>query len=53
MGMKYNNPYPDAPKQTSYEESMEYQDFLVDILMTNLGLAISNYSSRRYQFNIG
>ena len=53
MGMKFNNPYPDAPKETSYEESMEYQDFVVDILIKNLGLAISNYSSRRYQFNIG
>lgn len=53
MGMKYNNHYPDAPKETSYEESMEYQDFVVDILIKNLGLVISNYSSRRYQFNIG
>ena len=53
MGIKYSNLYPDAPKQTSYEESMEYQDFVVDILIKNLGLAISNYSSRRYQFNIG
>lgn len=53
MGMKFNNPYPDAPKQTSYEESMEYQDFVVDVLIKNVGMAISNYSSRRYQFNVG
>ena len=53
MGMKFNNPYPDAPKETSYEESMEYQDFIVDILIKNLGLTISTYSSRKYQFSVG
>ena len=52
MGMNFN-PYPDAPKQTSYEESMEYQDFIVELLVKNLGLVISNYSSRKYQYNIG
>lgn len=53
MGMNYNNFYPDAPKETSYEESLEYQDFVVDVLIKNLGLVISTYSSRSYQFNIG
>lgn len=53
METKYKGLYPDAPKQTSYEESMEYQDFIVDILIKDLGLAISNYSSRKYQYTVG
>lgn len=53
MVMKFNSKYPDAPQETTYEEAMEYQDFVSDILLKNLGIVVSNYSSRKYQFNIG
>lgn len=40
-------------KYETYEEAMEYQDFIIDILTSYLGLVVSNYSSRKYQFGKG
>lgn len=42
-----------AMKYDTYEEAMEYQDFIVEVLAERLGLVISNYSSRKYQFGKG
>lgn len=53
MEMKSNIIYPDAPMETSYDEAMEYQDFVADILCERLGIVVTNYSSRRYQINRG
>lgn len=53
MEMKSNPLYLDAPKETTYEEAMEYQDFVVDLLIERYGIAVSNYSSKSYQYNCG
>lgn len=51
MGMKSN--YPDADRTTVFEEALKFQDFVADLLLSELGFVISNYSSRYYQFNKG
>jgi hypothetical protein len=54
MATKYNYPYyPDADRETVFEEGLQFQDFVVDILLRELGIAVSNYSSRYYQYNFG
>jgi len=45
--------YPDAKRKTTFEEGLEFQDFVADILRREMGLVITNYSSRKWQFNIG
>ena len=41
-------------KMTDYyseclQKGLRYQDFVTDILINNLGISLSNYSSKRYQ----
>jgi hypothetical protein len=45
--------YPDGDRKTLFEEALKYQDFVVDMLLKELGLVVSNYSSKYYQFNFG
>lgn len=45
--------YPDADRKTVFVEALEFQDFVVDLFLKELGIAISNYSSRYYQMNYG
>lgn len=45
--------YPDGKRPTLFEEGLEFQDFVIDILCRELGLAVSNYSSRKWQWNVG
>lgn len=45
--------YPDADRVTVFQEALLFQDFIVDLLIKELGLCIGNYSSRYYQHNFG
>ncbi|MEW6016479.1 MAG: hypothetical protein AB1760_00230 [Pseudomonadota bacterium] len=45
--------YPDSKNPRSFEDGLEFQDFVADTLCRELGLAISNFSSRRYQYRFG
>lgn len=47
------NYYPDADRSTVFEEGLQFQDFVVDLLMNEMGIALSNYSSKYYQQNYG
>jgi len=51
--MKSNIYYPDADRPIVFEEGLEFQDFVVDLLINELGIALSNYSSKYYQQNYG
>ena len=53
MVMKSSPSYPDADRATVFDEALEFQDFVVDLLLKELGLCISNYSSRYYQQKYG
>lgn len=46
--MDYNNYYNEK-----LEKGLEYQDFVLDTLYDKLGLIISYYSSRKYQYEKG
>ena len=35
--------YPDAKRKTTFEEGLEFQDFVADILRREMGLVITNY----------
>ena len=45
--------YPDGDRSTLFEEALEFQDFVVDLFLKEIGIPISNYSSRYFQFNKG
>lgn len=45
--------YPDADRPTVFQEALEFQDFVVNLLLQEIGLAITNYSSKYYQFKFG
>lgn len=53
MATKFRPVYPDADRETVFEEALEFQDFIADLLLKEMGIAISNYSSRKYQYNLG
>lgn len=41
--------YPDADRQTVFQEGLEFQDFVANLLLKEMGIVISNYSSKYYQ----
>lgn len=41
--------YPDGDRNTLYMDGVEFQDFVASIFCRELGLAITQYSSRKYQ----
>jgi hypothetical protein len=45
--------YPDSKNKNSFQNGMEFQDFVADVLRREMGIVISNYSSAKYQFNVG
>lgn len=45
--------YPDAPRASTFEDGLKFQDFVVDLLLRELGLAVTNYASKYYQQNYG
>lgn len=53
MEMKSDVLYPDADRPSVFEEALSFQDFVVDLLIKELGFVISNYSSKYYQYNFG
>ena len=52
MGTSYPI-YKDGKRKTLFEEALEFQDFVADVLRKELGLVITNYTSRKWQFNVG
>ncbi|GAJ22833.1 unnamed protein product, partial [marine sediment metagenome] len=44
-----NANYPDADRDTVFQEGLEFQDFVMDLLLKDRGFVISNYSSKYYQ----
>lgn len=49
---KFDPPYPDAKSKTSFQDGMEYQDF-VSVVLERYGIVIRNFSSRKSQFQAG
>ena len=45
--------YPDCKDPDSYKSGLEFQDFVVDLLRERLGIVITNYQSRLFQFGTG
>jgi hypothetical protein len=44
--------YPDAKSQTSFQDGLEFQDFVCSQLARH-GVILQNLSSKKYQFDIG
>ena len=44
--------YPDAKSNTSFQDGLEFQDFVCTKLAEH-GIILQNLSSRKYQFNVG
>jgi len=54
MEMKSPDPlYPDCKDPESYQSGLEFQDFVCELLREELGIVITNYQSRRFQFGVG
>jgi len=45
--------YPDAKQANSFQEGLEYQDFVLEHLAKNYGLVFQTFSSRAYQWGKG
>lgn len=45
--------YKDSKNTNSVDEGNMFQDFVTDILVERCGLVISNYASKKYQFEKG
>lgn len=45
--------YPDAKSRNSFQDGLEFQDFACHALTSRVGLIIQNFSSRKWQFNVG
>ena len=53
MAMSQVDPcYPDAKSVTSFQDGLEYQDF-VCVQLAQQGIILQNLASRRYQFEVG
>ncbi len=53
MALKSAPRYPDADRATVFEEALQFQDFVVDLLLKEMRIVISNYSSKYYQQRYG
>ena len=42
--------YPDADRSTVFEEGLEFQDFVANLLLAELGIVLTSYTSQRYQW---
>ncbi len=45
--------YPDADRATVFEEGLEFQDFIAKLLIKELGIPVTSYSSKKYQWEFG
>jgi hypothetical protein len=50
---KFAPQYPNSKDVHSFESGLEFQDFVATKLHDYLGITITNYSSRRFQFGQG
>lgn len=50
---KQNISYIDSKRQNSFEDGLEFQDFVADLFATRLGIPLTSYASRKYQFDRG
>ncbi len=53
MEIKSDVIYPDSKDPSSFESGLQFQDFVIDLLIRELGLAVSSYSSKRWQIEQG
>lgn len=42
--------YPDGDRPSLFDEGLEFQDFVADLLLAELGIALTSYCSARYQW---
>jgi len=45
--------YPDSKNKRSYEDGIEFQDFVCEKMLSELGIAFTNYQSMKFQFASG
>jgi len=45
--------YPYSKNRHSFEDGLEFQDFVCDKMNTELGIAFTNFQSKKYQFGNG
>lgn len=45
--------YPDSKDKRSFQSGLEYQDFIMDKVLEELGIFIQVYSSQKYQYKKG
>jgi len=45
--------YPDGKRSTLFEEGLEFQDFIGDLLLSVLGIPLTSYCSKEWQYNRG
>lgn len=53
MVIKLPPRYPDSKHPEEFERGIEFQDFVAEVMHDRLGITITNYQSRRYQFGNG
>ena len=41
--------YPDGDRPTLFEEGLQFQDYIADLFMQELGIALTSYSSKEWQ----
>lgn len=45
--------YPDAKHKDSFERGLKFQDFVASELIRQLGIAVTSFCSRQYQYEVG
>lgn len=45
--------YPDGARTTLFDEGLEFQDFVADLLIRELGFPLTSYCSQKYQWKHG
>jgi hypothetical protein len=45
--------YPDGDRTTLFEEGLEFQDFVAELLLKELGFPLTSYCSKKYQWKHG
>jgi hypothetical protein len=50
MVMKYDPEYPNCPDRHSFQSGLEFQDFVATMLHDKLGITITNYGSKNFQW---
>lgn len=53
MVIKQYPEYPDAKHPNEYERGIEFQDFVVEKMASELGIVFTYYQSRKFQFGRG